>query len=301
MTNPGHSAWQEYWRAPTSDRGGCLPAGASVIQEKQVRVWAEFANRLPRGARVLDLATGDGFVVRALLRVRRDLRVRGVDQARGLPPPPRGAKLQGGVSLDALPFRDASFAAITSQFGFEYAELDAAARELARVLVPGGTAQMIVHRADSPIVAHNRARAEAIDWAVSQEDLPGQATRFLHSRLLGAIPLPLSLSEAPERGARIFGPSSAAWEIAEAIRRALAYSVGEPAEATHAVLERIAAQAVSERSRIDTLQAAAARAGTGEHIVAALERTGLVPIDQGALDDGKGASPFATRLTFRKP
>ena len=58
---------------------------------------------------------------------------------------PRHASLFGvTASVSQLPFRDASFDIITSQFGLEYAGVEAFA-EAARVLAPGGAAQFIIH------------------------------------------------------------------------------------------------------------------------------------------------------------
>ena len=217
---------------------------------------------MPRNARVLDIASGDGCVMADLLRARRDLKPIGIDQAPVLPPPPRGAKLRGGVEMDALPFADASFAAVTSQFGLEYGDVDETAREIVRVLEPGGLVGLIVHREDSPILAHNRARAEGIAWAIEQEALPAKALASLRLRASGLAVMPPDIASGPERAARRFGPGSAAWEIAEATRRALiGGNTAHPAQVA-ATLEEIAAQARRELICIATLGFAAARSGT---------------------------------------
>jgi hypothetical protein len=60
--------------------------------------------------------------------------------------------------MESMPFPEKVFGAVVSQFGFEYSELDAAAREMARVVEPGAKLSFLVHHADSAIVATNRVR-----------------------------------------------------------------------------------------------------------------------------------------------
>ena len=72
--------------------------------------------------RVLDLATGNGRVMAQLLEKRRDLKLLGIDRAAALPPPPRGSKIRAGTNMEDLPLPDGQFAAVTSQFGFEYGD-----------------------------------------------------------------------------------------------------------------------------------------------------------------------------------
>ncbi|VVT13810.1 class I SAM-dependent methyltransferase [Erythrobacter sp. EC-HK427] len=303
-----HTAWNAFWAqnaaSPAGSGGGCLPAASPGIDRVQAKAWASFAAKLPRAARVLDLATGDGRVMQRLLDARRDLKPVGIDLATTLPPAPRGTKLRGGVLMHDLPFPDGSFAAVTSQFGFEYGDMQAIAAEIARVLRPGGWLGLITHRIDGPILSHNLRRREQIDWAVAAQDLPGKAKNSLRLRAIGVGSLPEELATAPERGAREFGPQSAAWEIAEAIRQTLVHGKNEPPMQTAAVIDRIVAQAQNELGRIASLEAAAQAAGTGEPVAAVLTAAGLRPIASEMLHDagptGAGA-PFATFLTFQKP
>ena len=66
--------------------------------------------------------------------------------------PARGGALLCGVQgrVDQSPFADGAFDIVASQFGLEYAGLDAFA-EAARLLAPGGAAQHIIHYKDGGI------------------------------------------------------------------------------------------------------------------------------------------------------
>ena len=326
-------AWDAFWQndartreqRPTGAKGGggCLPQAWQGIDKVQRAIWGRFAEKLPRGARVLDAATGDGRVMEALLAKRRDLKPVGVDLAKVLPAAPRGTKLRGGVAMEDLPFGEASFAAITSQFGFEYSDIASSAAEFARVLKRGGSVGLICHRPDGPIVAHNAKRRDAILWALEEKDLISAARKAALMRpaqgLAGGMPmvgapvlgsglgraapaaLPQEIAAAPAQGAALFGQHSAAWEMAEAIRQTLILGQRAPAAQVVQALDDIAAQARNELGRIASLEAAASTAGDGAPVIAAMRDAGFEETHSELLAEGTGKSPFATFLGFRLP
>jgi ubiquinone/menaquinone biosynthesis C-methylase UbiE len=169
--------WAAYYR------GGALvscPVNAGLNYDQEVRdAWVAFFSALPVGARILDIGTGNGavaLIARETAAERSlELRIKAVDLAEIDPPKyvPDGAKLlagiefSGGVSTEALPFDESSFDAISGQYIVEYTDIPATLRECARVLVPGGACQLILHHEDSIVVANAR---ESLRHAVRVRD-----------------------------------------------------------------------------------------------------------------------------------
>ncbi|WP_340587941.1 class I SAM-dependent methyltransferase [Erythrobacter alti] len=298
-----HDAWNVFWerqsrRSGADAKRGSQPEAWQGIAERQRRVWLGLARTLPKGANVLDLATGDGMVLSCLQEKRRDLKLTGIDRATALPNAPRGIKLRGGVNMADLPFPDDHFAAVTSQFGFEYGDIAAVASEVTRVLKPDGKFALLTHRIDGPIVAHNRKRRAQIAWALEENDLVTVAKNSLSLRKAGIAAIPQAIIEAPEMGAKAHGPNSAAWEIAEAIRQTLHFGRNDDPQQVAALLDEILAQARNELGRIASLEVAAATASDSESMLEAMEKAGLREAEQAMVTDGRSPSPFADYWVF---
>jgi SAM-dependent methyltransferase len=159
-------AWSRFWADPGQSR---CAAGDPEIGRALERHWTMFAPSLPRNARVLDLGCGAGVVARLLLQVRADLRLTGVDSATVPDVISPALRIQSGIDMESLPFPAGTFDAVVSQFGFEYSSTVPAAREMARVLVPGGRIELLVHHSGSAIVASGVARLRALEHIVSPE------------------------------------------------------------------------------------------------------------------------------------
>ena len=132
---------------------------------------------------------------------------------------------------------------------------------MARVLCRPGFVGLMLHRRDGPILAHNLVRREAILWAIDEERLPAIARDCDP-----AEGLPDTITTAPTRGATLFGERSAAWEIAEAIRRTLTMGAGDDTRGRAATLDEITERARSELARIGSLEAACDRAADRERL-----------------------------------
>lgn len=152
-------AWTAFWQEP--GQALCL-AGALDLQQTLAQHWSSFAISLSPGARILDLGCGAGAVARSLLSARSDVQITGIDYAKIPLVMHERVELLADTAMEALPFADGGFAAVTSQFGFEYSQRSRAATEMARMLAPGAMFSFLIHHADSSIVAANRSRSDAL-------------------------------------------------------------------------------------------------------------------------------------------
>ncbi len=271
----GVEAWGAYWAASRS--AACLPGAPPEVEAWLSDGWRRFAAGLPPGARLIDLATGAGAVVAVIGRARRDLELLGVDSAE-LPAGRSG--LMGGVDCAALPFADGAFAAVTSQFGVEYAG-DAALAEAARVLAPGGRLRFVVHHAASRAVAHNRARHDAIA-ALGDAGL----FRLARQAVVRAEDPALGRAVAAARAAH------AAQSVTAELPAALAQALAGPAPLS--AIAALETKAGHERARLAAMQAAAKDAAGIRAMAEALRSAGLSDVVARA---GPGPAPIGWVLT----
>jgi SAM-dependent methyltransferase len=300
MSTRSEAAWSDFWGAGgAGPESGCLPKALQRIDAVQRRVWAQAATPLRPRARVLDLATGDGAVLGKIRAHRSDLKLIGVDSAERLPPGPRGVTLKPRVPMEALPFAGGSFDLVTSQFGFEYGDQPAIAREIARVLVQGGQYCLVVHHADGPIVAHNRARRGGLGWAVEGSGLLTQAKALAQARQSVALPTPQRFATAPLEARQRFPGQAVAEEFVTAILQTLELGRGHPGVAQLAALDDLERRGRNEMARIDALQAAACSAEDIDAIIDLFEAEGLQAQAPHLLRETDSHPPFAWRLTGR--
>lgn len=295
MNSSHHKEWADFWSGSGNrdQPGGCLPAGSAGLVQVQQRVWQEFSRTLPRGGRVLDIATGDGRVMGWIVKARRDLKLLGVDLAPQLPEPPRGTKVRSGVAMENLPFPDGRFAAVTSQFGFEYGSTTQTAREICRVIAPGGSVGLMTHRKDGPILAQNLSRREQILWALRDRNLITIAKNSLQLRASGLAAIPSAIAAAPQEGAAMHGPRSAAWEIAEAIRQTLVLGTRDHPANVARTIDIIAHKANNELGRIASLESACARTEEAEEFTREIETGGLTQCSISSVQEPGGGPAFA--------
>lgn len=294
---PDAAHWAEFWSEPERARGGCL-AGNAALAKACAELWRDFARRLPKRARVLDAATGDGVVLTRMAAARPDLKLLGIDYAPTLPPAPPGMTLRCGIAMDDLPFPDARFDALTSQFGFEYGAGQAAAGELSRVLAPGAPFQFLVHHAASPVVVHGRQRREAIDWAAFGSGGIERAQRLAAARAAVPLATPPAFAAAVAEARRRFPGQPVAAEIAGSILDLLRRSAD--ARYLADALALIEKKARSEIASLDALQRAARDEEGIAALRAMLDAAGLRATACAPVDDPQSRRPFAWLLRGAK-
>lgn len=283
--------WGDFWalntrsgKAARGEMGGCLPKRWAAIEGAQRAAWLGFISELGPGSRVLDLATGDGRVLRWMREKRSDLSLEGIDLAPELPPAPAGTRTQGGVAMEDLPFDGASFDAVVSQFGFEYGDVAKVASEIARVLSGNGRVGLMMHRGDGPILAHNRKRRNELLWAL-KEKAAARRTRTVLKDGPAAIDKAAKLAgKIAAQGLKKFGPESPAWEIPEAIRRSCVMGRHAGVESIADTIAMIEHHAENELGRIHSLSRACKTADSRRQIVDSFESHGLALVSTESID-----------------
>ena len=155
-------AWSRYW---ASGALTSLPEDFQANYDGEIRdFWRACSASLPADAAVLDVCTGNGAVALLLAEALSDrgveARITALDQADIRPELVRqrfpvlarhvdSVRFVGGRSFEDAALEDASQDLVTSQYGIEYCEPDAAARQCARVLKPGGRLALLTHATDS--------------------------------------------------------------------------------------------------------------------------------------------------------
>lgn len=137
--------WDTYW---DSNLVHCFGVNVQAPVTAALDMsWAMTVRGLPPGAVVLDLACGNGAAALAMARTGQTLAITGIDEAAIAPAAnvPEHADLLAAMTfrprtaMEALPFPDASFDLVASQFGVEFAvSPQAALAEAMRDLKPGG-------------------------------------------------------------------------------------------------------------------------------------------------------------------
>lgn len=290
-------AWNDFWAANVGrSRGGCLPQRWAAIEQAQQAAWRSFIADLPENARVLDLATGDGRVLGWMRGERNDLDLTGIDLAPELPTPPAGTITRGGVAMEALPFAEREFSAVVSQFGFEYGDVAKVAAEIARVMAPGGKIGLMIHRGDGPILEHNQARRNAIEWVLSEQKLGSTLLSVLESPQGGPQVAAQVAAAIGLLGSRKFGEESPGWEIPEAMRRAVLMGAQSGQPEIMATIQEIEDRARNELGRIASLTRACASADQRDAIGDAFAAHGftLRQCDDVCEPSGRALASFLT-------
>jgi SAM-dependent methyltransferase len=286
--------WSDFWaQGGAGPASGCLPHALRQIDDVQKRLWASVVRPLARGARVLDLATGDGAVLAKIASARRDLKLVGVDSAARLPAKLKGAQIKAGVAMERLPFPDGSFDLVTSQFGIEYGDVPAIVAEVARVLRPGSRFAFLVHHADGPIVAHNAPRRQALEAVIEGSDLLARARSLVAARAIGPLPTPASFAATVRELQARFPRQPVAAEFAAAVLQTLELSRGKSAGDALETLAELERRGRNDIGRTRALMAAARDADGISAMHEVLSSAGLACEQPQPVREASGTQPFA--------
>lgn len=191
---PEGEIWSQYWHF---DRiASCFDgAGQANYADEIADGWRRFFETLPDGARILDLCTGNGAAALIAAETARqrpgNFRIVAVDQA-DIDPTSHVSRhgedyasiiFLRGTEIEALPFPGAGFAAVISQYGIEYTDLDQSLPEAVRMVAPGGRIRFVVHAADGVVARDSRAVIADADLLLEDIGLPGHAARCFEAVL----------------------------------------------------------------------------------------------------------------------
>jgi ubiquinone/menaquinone biosynthesis C-methylase UbiE len=210
-TDANNRHWTQYW---STDRvAACFEGPQSNYEGTISDQWAEFFSAQPSPCNILDIGTGNGAVPviarRIAMQQDKHFTITGVDAA--AIDPHRFVQQEaealaqitfmGGVSATSLPFEDAQFDAITSQFALEYMDSQATLDELARVAAAGAMLRCVVH-VDNGIAAEAaRQDLENCEYLLRESRLFDKAKRTM-AFIVGLERSGAQLSAADDASAR---------------------------------------------------------------------------------------------------
>jgi len=160
--------------------------------------WAEKFAELPPQSRILDIACGNGAICSLAAESSRDsnkeFSIAASDLAtinKDLPCDDNDRELRSVIAFhshtpcESQPFGDNSLDFVTSQFGFEYSDVQKTLHELRRILRPDGRFVAIAHHSDSVPIKAAKEELEIYALAIDELDLLGTAARYFEA--VGAV------------------------------------------------------------------------------------------------------------------
>lgn len=160
------SAWSSYWA--NGALHSCVGSYAGNYAGAIADFWQPLLERLLPDDRMLDIATGNGALPMLAWEQRRTegaISIDAVDLATVAPAwydlrKHPEIRFHSGVRMEQLPFADAGFDLVVSQYGLEYGQWPEALHECLRVCRASGTAAFILHHAESVLVKVGRCELE---------------------------------------------------------------------------------------------------------------------------------------------
>lgn len=178
--------WDTYWDSNLVHSLGVSVRGDVTAALDQW--WAQLAQSLPPGAKVLDLACGNGAAALAMLPGQDSLVITGIDEALIAPAenvPEHAAALgkmtfKPRVQMEVLPFPAGTFDLVASQFGIEFsAQPERVLAEAARSLKPGGMLAVLALPAAGRAIQDARVAFKQARYLLANSNLFARALQMV--------------------------------------------------------------------------------------------------------------------------
>jgi SAM-dependent methyltransferase len=178
------AVWTRYWSHGVAH--SCGGSYGSRYEGELAQFWLHAFAGLHAGARMLDIATGNGALPQLLLDADKTGTVccDAIDLARLAPK--WIDTLPDSQRAQILPFPDRQFDMVVSQYGLEYTELDRSVPELLRVIVPGGKIVLIAHHVDARPVMLAATELEHVAWLRQPQGLMDTAAALVEPMVRAA-------------------------------------------------------------------------------------------------------------------
>lgn len=173
-------SWTHYWQQGHQE--SCIDNQSSDNSELDT-LWQNVANQLSEQDVVVDLATGNGSVLRKLYQYQSKPHYIGVDYADIQPTWATdcpSVKFIGNTDIATLPFEDGQADLVTSQFGFEYGLSSSSLAELARVLKEKGQLALVIHHHESEVVQPAKNRLNELSNLLLPSGVIDQVILFIN-------------------------------------------------------------------------------------------------------------------------
>jgi len=182
-------AWDDFWRSGAISV--CLTGGDGNYRGAVREFWRAFFSDCEPGSRILDVACGNGalalIAAEAVHEFEHPLRYTGIDAARVQRPATLhdhagfSGQLHSNMAAESLPFGDAAFDFVISQFGIEYSECGKSLDQAVRVLAPGGRLCFVVHARSSRVVARAHEELDTLAAILDSIALPDSVRDLLQA------------------------------------------------------------------------------------------------------------------------